>query len=91
MSNEEYVYEDPETTEAEVTPELQASKSGGSTAINFITPPGMNPNDLTLENYREVTGHRFRMTKDQKDVRGLSRANAFAESKALAVSQLEVK
>ena len=59
--------------------------------VNFFLPPGVNPDDLTLENYREVTGKRFRMTKDQAQVRGLSREDAFAESKALAVSQLGVK
>lgn len=56
--------------------------------VNFIIPPGIDPAMLTLENYREVTNARFRMTKDQKDVRGLSREEAFAESKALAISQL---
>jgi hypothetical protein len=34
---------------------------------------------LTLENYKEKTGHRFRMTKDQK-IRGLTREEAFAEA-----------
>ncbi|MEE8113317.1 MAG: hypothetical protein V3T23_03075 [Nitrososphaerales archaeon] len=56
--------------------------------VNFLIPPGTNPADLTMDNYREVTGKRFRMTKDQAKVRGLSREQAFDESKALAISQL---
>lgn len=96
MSNEEYVYEDPKTgevvsIEVPTAPEVVAPKPSSSRATNFIIPPGMNPGDITLDNYREVTGHRFRMTKDQKDVRSLNRTDAFDESKAIAVSQLEVK
>lgn len=70
-----------------------STDKGGSSrvTVNFFIPAGVNPDDLTLENYREVTGKRFRMTKDQAQVRGLSREAAFAESKALAVSQLGVK
>jgi hypothetical protein len=67
------------------------SAVGGSNSrvtVNFFIPEGVNPTDLTLENYREVTNKRFRMTKDQKEVRSLTREVAFAESKALAVSQL---
>ena len=90
MSNEEFVYEDAETVEAEVAQASSAPTSSGPLATNFIIPPGMNPDDITLENYRKVTGHRFRMTKDQKEVRSLNREDAFVESKAVAVSKLEV-
>jgi len=62
--------------------------SNSRVTVNFFIPQGANPADLTLENYREVTGKRFRMTKDQAKVRSLTREQAFAESKALAVSQL---
>ena len=79
-----------ETTEVG-SPSVDRPTSGVSrTKVNFVIPTGVDPSTITLENYREVTGTRFRMTKDQKDVRGLSRSEAFAESKALAVSQLGV-
>ena len=58
--------------------------------VNFFIPENVNATTLTLENYRKVTGKRFRMTKDQAKVRGLSREDAFVESRALAVSQLGV-
>lgn len=63
------------------------STSNNRVTVNFFIPDGVNPNDLTLDNYREITGKRYRMTKDQME-RKLSREQAFAESKALAVSQL---
>ena len=58
--------------------------------VNFFIPKNVNATTLTLENYRKVTGKRFRMTKDQAKVRGLSREDAFVESRALAISQLGV-
>lgn len=81
------------TTTQEVTEVDQPSTDGTtntdvSVAVNFVIPEGVNPAELTLKNYRELTTKRFRMTKDQKEVRSLSREDAFAESKALAISQL---
>lgn len=78
-----------ETTEDTGTTNTNASggRSNTRVTVNFHIPEGVNPEELTLENYREVTQKRYRMTKDQKE-RGLSREDAFAESKALAVSQL---
>lgn len=78
-------------TETAVT---SSSVDTGSTnsrvTVNFFIPEGVSPASLTLENYRELTGKRFRMTKDQKEVRGINRTVAFVESKALAISQLGV-
>lgn len=75
---------------AEETAEDAPSNSNGGSntrvTVNFYVPQGVNPEDLTLENYREVTSKRYRMTKDQK-TRNLSREDAFAESKALVVNQ----
>jgi len=73
---------------AETTTSTASDASNSRVTVNFFIPEGMTPDNLTLENYREVTGKRFRMTKDQSKVRGLTREQAFAESKALAVSQL---
>lgn len=64
------------------------SSSNNRVTVNFFIPEGVNSVDLTLDNYRKVTQKRFRMTKDQAKVRGLTREEAFVESKALAVSQL---
>lgn len=58
------------------------------TVVNFHVPTGVNPVELTLENYRMVTGKRYRMTKDQKE-RGLSREAAFDESRSLVLKHLE--
>lgn len=55
--------------------------------VNFFIPQGVDATELTLDNYRELTGKRYRMTKDQKDVRGLSRAAAFDESRIKAMEQ----
>lgn len=85
-----------EITMSENTTETEATENGSQSIdrkprkakVNFIIPPGIDPATITLENYREITKARFRMTKDQKDVRGLSREEAFQESKALAISQL---
>jgi len=66
------------------TPNVQASVE--PVVVNFFIPQGVDAGELTLENYRELTGKRFRMTKDQKDVRGLSRAAAFDESRTKAMS-----
>lgn len=79
-------------TEQEATVEGTSTTTASSApnsrvTVNFYIPEGVNPEDLTLENYREVTGKRYRMTKDQVE-RKLSRESAFAESKALAISQL---
>ena len=77
-----------ETTEVS-QPAVSATTSSRVT-VNFFIPEGVDPIDLTLENYHEVTTKRFRMTKDQFVTRGLSRKEAFVESKALAISQLGV-
>lgn len=74
----------------ETTAEAGSDTTNGSNnrvTVNFFIPAGVNVGDLTLENYRELTGKRFRMTKDQAKVRNLTREQAFAESKALATSQ----
>lgn len=76
---------------AAATEATDRSTEGGSNSrvtVNFFIPEGVNPADLTLDNYRELTGKRFRKTKDQEVVRSLTREQAFVESKALAVSQL---
>jgi hypothetical protein len=66
----------------------EATNSGSSrVTVNFFIPEGVSPEDLTLANYREVTEKRYRMTKDQVE-RGISREEAFEESKALAIRQL---
>ena len=67
---------------------MTATRSTSRVTVNFVLPDGIDPNTITLDNYRKVTGARFRMTKDQMKVRSISRAVAFDESKALAVSQL---
>lgn len=74
-------------------PPIDSVESGSNNrvTVNFFIPEGMNPETLTLKNYRELTSKRFRMTKDQKEVRGLNRETAFVESKALAISQLGVE
>lgn len=67
--------------------EAEAEETGSKSArvtVNFHVPQGVNPADLTLDNYRELTGKRYRMTKDQKD-RELTREAAFAESQELAL------
>jgi len=76
--------------EAEVADQSSATEGGSNSrvTVNFFIPEGVFPANLTLDNYRELTGKRFRMTKDQAVVRSLTRADAFVESKALAVSQL---
>lgn len=81
-----------ETTEiGDARPPIDRSGTGSGTnsrvTVNFFIPQGVSVADLTLENYREVTGKRFRMTKDQMS-RGLSREVAFVESKALVVGKL---
>lgn len=65
-----------------------AIRSTSRVTVNFVLPEGVNPSTITLDNYRKVTGARFRMTKDQMKVRGISRAVAFEESKSLAIAQL---
>lgn len=79
-----------EVTEASRPPIDSSVKttSNERVTVNFFIPTGASASSLTLENYRELTGKRFRMTKDQSKVRGLNREEAFAESKALAFSQL---
>jgi hypothetical protein len=79
-----------EETSADRSTETDAG-SNSRVTVNFFIPKGVNVEDLTLKNYLQVTGKRFRMTKDQAKVRGLSREDAFAESKALAISQLGEK
>jgi len=69
---------------------VDTSSTNNRVTVNFFIPEGVNLETLTLANYREVTGKRFRMTKDQAKVRNLTRETAFVESKALAISQLGV-
>ncbi len=80
-----------ETAEVSQSADRSVNASTSSrVTVNFFIPEGVDPANLTLENYREVTTKRFRMTKDQFVTRGLSRKEAFVESKALAISQLGV-
>ena len=72
--------------EAPTTEATSKKKTSAPTKINFLTPKGIDVNTLTVENYREVTGHRYRKTKDQTE-RKLTREQAFEESKALALTQ----
>lgn len=66
-------------------PTDNTSSANNRVTVNFFIPSGTDAESLTLDNYREVTGKRFRMTKDQKS-RGLSREDAFAESRTLAMN-----
>jgi len=59
--------------------------------VNFLIPEGVDPDSLTIKNYHEVTNKRYRMTNDQAKIRRLTREEAFNESRALAVGQLEDK
>ena len=77
-----------ESVETTVDDSSAKTDANNRVTVNFFIPQGMDPATLTLENYRQLTTKRFRMTKDQAKVRGLNREQAFAESKALAVSQL---
>lgn len=65
--------ETPEIISTDVT----KSSNGGA---NLSLPEGVNASELTIDNFKEKTGRRFRMTKDQKS-RGLDREAAFAEFK----------
>lgn len=64
-------------------PKDKVDVSPKTTKVNFATPDGVDLSTVTLENYKEKTGARYRMSKDQK-ARGLTREVAFEESKALA-------
>ena len=75
-----------DTAEALTLETPTETKAATPSKLNFLTPKGVDISALTVENYREVTGHRYRMTKDQT-ARKLTRADAFAESKALALTQ----
>lgn len=77
--------------EAAVETTVETTSSNSRVTVNFFVPTNVSVDDLTLENYRELTGKRFRMTKDQRVVRDLTREQAFAESKALAITQVEGK
>ena len=77
-----------EAVEAVTDSDSVNADANNRVTVNFFIPKGMDPATLTLENYRQLTTKRFRMTKNQAQVRGLNREQAFAESKALAVSQL---
>ncbi len=46
-----------------------------------VFPADFNLSELTLVNYREVTGQRFRMTKEEKYTLNLNREEAFARRK----------
>lgn len=63
------------------------NKPSKRVVVNFFLPDGVDVDNLTIDNYREVTGKRFRMTNDQAKVRKLTREESFTESKALAISQ----
>ena len=77
--------------EAAVEATVETTSSNSRVTVNFFVPTNVSVDDLTLENYREKTGKRFRMTKDQRVVRDLTREQAFTESKALAITQTEGK
>lgn len=70
------------TTESETnTRDRSASKTQRSTN-NFTLPEGVSLGELTLDNFREKTGRRFRMTKQQKarfDNNEITREDAFNE------------
>jgi hypothetical protein len=91
----EIIMNENATASAEVDTEVASTdtetKSNSRVTVNFFIPEGVSPQELTLENYRELTGKRFRMNKDQAQVRSLTREVAFEESKALAISQLGVE
>lgn len=87
MNENAVVQEVTEASQPSVDSSVKTT-SNERVVVNFFIPAGASASSLTLENYRELTGKRFRMTKDQSKVRGLNREEAFAESKALAFSQL---
>ena len=87
--NENAVAQDvAEVNQPTVSNNESTSNNSDRVTVNFMIPEGVSPESLTFDNYREKTGKRFRMTKDQFKVRGMSREEAFEESKSLAVSQL---
>ncbi len=52
-----------------IMPEIEESPKTERKQVNF------NINQLTLDNYEEITGHNFRLTKAEKEA-GLSRQDA---------------
>jgi hypothetical protein len=65
-----------------VSADTNKSSTGGA---NLSVPEGVQVSELTLDNFKEKMGRRFRMTKEQKG-RGLDRQQAFEEFK----NQLDV-
>jgi len=55
--------------------------SPNAPSVQLVLKDGKTVEDLTLANYREITGRRFRMTKEQKLVHKLTREQAFEEFK----------
>lgn len=71
-----------------------SAKSNSRVTVNFYIPQGVDVDSLTLENYLSITHKRYRMTREQKErvEKGeITREQAFAESKDLAVKQLGEK
>lgn len=71
--------------------EDDAAKKNSRVTVNFTLPQGVDPKEMTLENYKDLTGKRYRMTGDQTErvkAGTLSREQAFEDSKALAIEQL---
>lgn len=51
----------------EVTEEgVDTAPSTQKKATTIVVPPGVDVNSLTLDNFRQLTGKRFRMTKEQR-------------------------
>ena len=88
--NEEVVTQPPQVSventarQSDSQPTNSADEAAAPVTVNFFIPSGVDASELTLDNYRELTGKRFRMTKEQK-TRGVNRTEAFEESKQLAI------
>lgn len=80
MDNNEDVAVQPEVT---VNTNIVSVESDNPDvpSVQLVLPEGKTVEDLTLENFRAMTGRRFRMTKNQKLVRKLTREQAFEEFK----------
>jgi len=53
-----------------------------------VFPADFNISELTLANYREVTGQRFRVTKEEKYILKLNREDAFARRKSILLGEV---
>jgi hypothetical protein len=90
MNTEETAVDNVTTTDEVIpaTPVVKmpvpARDSNAARAESFELPTGIQISELTLDNFREKTGKRFRMTKDQRErnkAKLMTREEAFEEFK----------